>query len=191
MAVTNGMTTAPHAVQLAATPARWQISTKTSTWRIFGPRLALPRTSSSPIRRSKRSNSRAKPSRENPGKFGFSPADCGYLHLQEIRIVNEDGEELLHLDDGRIQTPVSAPQLLKALETQVEITREIIDAWNKTDKLTGAVQDLIYALESQTECAQAVLEPGRMATSPAPSTISKNPSDYALKTIADAKGGAA
>ena len=32
---------------------------------------------------------------EDPRKFGFSPADCGFLELQEIRIVNDDARRSL------------------------------------------------------------------------------------------------
>ena len=128
---------------------------------------------------------------ENPGKFGFSPADCGYLHLQEIRIVNEHAKELLTWMTDEYRLQVSAPQLLKALERQLEITREIIDAWNKTDKLQGAVQDLIYALESQTECAQDVLDAWENGDLAGAVNGLEESLHYAIKTIADAKGGAA
>jgi len=128
---------------------------------------------------------------EDPGKFGFSPADCGYLVLQEIRIVNEDGEELLNWATDEYRLQLYAPDLLKALEKQLEITREIIDAWNKTDKLQGAVQDLIYALESQTECARDVLDAWENGDLAGAVNGLEESLDYAIKTVADAKGGAA
>jgi hypothetical protein len=95
---------------------------------------------------------------EDPGKLGFSPADCGYLELQEIRIVNRDGEELLHWMTDEYRLQLYAPELLKALERQVEATRGIIDAWDNTDRLPEAVEDLIEALERQSESARAVID---------------------------------
>jgi hypothetical protein len=129
--------------------------------------------------------------REDPGKFGFSPAECGYLELQEIRIVNDDAEEVLcwMTDEYRLQ--LYAPELLKALEKQVEITREIVDAWNKTDKLQGAVQDLIYALESQAECARDVLDAWENGDLAGAVSGLEESLAYATKAIADSKGGAA
>ena len=128
---------------------------------------------------------------EDPGKFGFSPADCGYLQLQEIRIVNQDGEELLvwMTDEYRLQ--LCAPELLKALEHQVEATRGIVDAWDNTDHLPDAVEDLIEALERQSESARAVLDAWENGDLAAAVRDLEDSLTVALKAIADAKGGAA
>jgi hypothetical protein len=128
---------------------------------------------------------------EDPGKFGFSPADCGYLALQEIRIVNKDGQEVLTWETDEYRLQLYAPELLKALEEQLEITSEIIDAWNKTDKLQGAVQDLIYALESQSECARDVLDAWENGDLASAVNGLEESLTTARKAIADAKGGAA
>jgi hypothetical protein len=128
---------------------------------------------------------------EDPGKFGFSPADCGYLKLQEIRIVNEHAKELLDWTTDEYRLQLAAPQLLKALEAQVQATREIIDAWNNTDQLYGAVQDLISDLDHQSQLAQAVLEAHE--TSDLGSTIDEleQSLNTSLEAVAQAKGGAA
>jgi len=129
--------------------------------------------------------------REAPGKFGFSPAECGYLVLQAIRIVNKDGEELLHWMTDEYRLQLHAPELLKALESQVEATREIVDSWDNMDCLVGAIQDLIEDLEQQSESALAVLhscENGELTSAVRDLEDSLR---NALKTIADAKGGAA
>jgi hypothetical protein len=96
--------------------------------------------------------------REDPTKFGFSPADCGYLHLQEIRIVNQDGEELLSWMTDEYRLQLTAPQLLKALESQVEATRGIIDAWEEMESLPGGIQDIIEALEDAIETLEGLSE---------------------------------
>ena len=128
---------------------------------------------------------------DDPGKFGFSPADCGILELQEIRIVNQDAEEVLlwMTDEYRLQ--LYAPDLLKALESQIEAARGIVDAWDNTDHLPVAVQDLIDALEHQTEAARAVIdswEQGDLAGAVHGLELSL---DEALDALAKAKGGAA
>ena len=61
---------------------------------------------------------------EDPGKFGFSPADCGYLHLQEIRIVNEDGEELLCWMTDAHRLELAAPKLLTAAQAVIASCRQ-------------------------------------------------------------------
>jgi hypothetical protein len=128
---------------------------------------------------------------EDPGKFGFSPADCGYLHLQEIRIVNQDGEELLvwMTDEYRLQ--LYAPELLKALERQIEATRGIVDAWDNTDHLPEAVEDLIAALERQSESARAVIDSWENGDLGGAVRDLEDSLTAALKAISDAKGGAA
>lgn len=128
---------------------------------------------------------------ENPGKFGFSPADCGYVQLQDIRIVNQDGEGVLTWMTDEYRLQVSAPQLLKALEAQVQATREIIDAWNNTDKLYGAVQDLINDLDHQSQLAQAVLEAHETSDLGAAIGDLEESLDASLEAIDQAKGGAA
>ena len=127
---------------------------------------------------------------EIPGKFGFSPAECGYLHLQEIRIVNQNAEEALHWMTDEYRLQLYAPELLKALESQVDAARKIVDAWDNTDRLPEAVQDLIDALEHQTEAARAVIdswEQGDLAGAVHGLEMSL---DESLAALARAKGGA-
>ena len=127
---------------------------------------------------------------EDASKLGFSPADCGFVELQEIRIVNQDGEELLDWMTDEYRLQLAAPLLLEALESQVETTRRIIDACN-TDGFPDTVDDLIDALDRLSDCGRAVLdawENGDLV-----STISnlEDSLPVALKAIAEAKGGAA
>jgi hypothetical protein len=130
---------------------------------------------------------------EGPGKFGFSPADCGYLQLQEIRIVNQDGEKRLvwMTDEYRLQ--LCAPELLKALESQIEATRRIVDAWDEMDSLPGAVEDIIEALERHSESARGILDSCERENGQLAAAVSdlQDSLTVALKAIADAKGGAA
>jgi len=128
---------------------------------------------------------------EDPGKFGFSPAECGYLELQEIHIINRDAEEVLHWMTDAYRLQLYAPELLKALERQAEATREIIDAWAITDRLPEAVEDLVEALERQSESARAVLDAWEHGDLAGAVRDLENSLTIALKAIADAKGGAA
>jgi hypothetical protein len=128
---------------------------------------------------------------EDPGKLGFSPAECGYLELQEIHIINRDGEEVLHWMTDAYRLQFYAPELLKALERQAEATREIIDAWAITDRLPEAVEDLVEALERQSESARAVLDAWEHGDLAGAVRDLENSLTIALKAIADAKGGAA
>lgn len=127
---------------------------------------------------------------EDPRKFGFSPADCGFLELQEIRIVNDDGEEVHVWMTDQYRLQLYAPELLKALEQQIALTREIIDAWNNTDKLYGAVHDLINDLEHQSQSAQAVLEAHEASDLGSAMGELEDSLTVALEAIAGAKGGA-
>jgi hypothetical protein len=129
--------------------------------------------------------------REDPRKFGFSPAECGYLELQEIRIVNQDGEEALTWTTDEYRLQLYAPELLKALESQIEATRQIIDAWNDTDDVPAIVEDLIEAFERHSESARAALD--SWGTSDLAGAVGdlEDSLRAALKAIADAKGGAA
>jgi len=128
---------------------------------------------------------------EDPGKFGFSPADCGYLVLQEIRIVNENAEEVLNWVTDEYRLQLYAPELLKALESQVEATREIVDSWDNMDCLVGAIQDLIEDLEQQSESALAVLHSCENGELTSAVRDLENSLTVAVKAIAGAKGGAA
>ena len=128
---------------------------------------------------------------EDPGKLGFSPAECGYLELQEIRIINRDAEEVLTWMTDAYRLQLYAPELLKALERQAEATREIIDAWAITDRLPEAVEDLVEALERQSESARAVLDAWEHGDLAGAVRDLENSLTIALKAIADAKGGAA
>ena len=121
--------------------------------------------------------------------LGFTPGDCP--QLQEIRIITEDAEEVLIwlTDEYRLQ--LAAPELLKVLEKQIRIAREIIDAWNNTDQLYGAVQDLINDLDHQSQAAQAVLEAHETSDlGGAPAELEELLNEN-LAAIAQAKGGAA
>jgi len=137
---------------------------------------------------------------EDPGKFGFSPADCGYLVLQAIRIVNEDGEELLHWMTDEYRLQLHAPELLKALESQVEAANEILDTHDEIDPLQGGIEDIVQALdhiiddlEGLSEAARGMLvshENGNTQIAAAARDL-KASIAVAFKAIANAKGGAA
>ena len=101
-------------------------------------------------------------------------------------------------DEYRLQ--VSAPQLLKALEAQVEATRGIVDVWDEMDSLPGVAQDIIgglediiAALEGLSESARGVLVSCENENSQFAAAVSdlQDSLTVSLKTIADAKGGAA
>jgi hypothetical protein len=128
---------------------------------------------------------------DDPSKLGFSPAECGYVELQEIRIVNEDAEELLCWMAGEYRLQMHAPELLKALQKQIEATREIIDSWNNTDKFCGAVEDLISDLEHQSEYAKAVLEAHETSELGGAIEELEKSLEVSLDAIAQVKGGAA
>ena len=124
----------------------------------------------------------------NPEKLGITPGDMA--ELQEIRLVSEEGEEVLTWMTDEYRLQYHAPDLLKALESQVEATREIIDACN-TDRLPDAVHDLIDALDRQSDCARAVLDAWENGDLVGAISGLEDSLAAALKAIADAKGGAA
>ena len=119
----------------------------------------------------------------------FDPITEGYC-VREITICDEHGQQhaIWQTDEYRLQ--LQAPELLKALESQVEATRQIIDAWNETDDVPAVVEDLIEAFERHREAANAALytwENGDLAG--AVRDLDKSLT-CALKAIAAAKGGA-
>ncbi|MGA3101405.1 MAG: hypothetical protein ABSD61_06060 [Terracidiphilus sp.] len=118
-------------------------------------------------------------------------ADGSGYCVREITISDERGQQhsLWQTDEYRLQ--LAAPKLLQAIEKQLEITREIIHAWNNTDKLQGAVQDLIYAFESQSECARDVLDTWENGDLAGAVNGLEESLTFALEAIAQAKGGAA
>ena len=107
----------------------------------------------------------------NPEKLGITPGDMA--ELQEIRLVSEEAEEVLTWMTDEYRLQLYAPELLKALESQVETTRKIIDAWDEMNGLSEAVEDLIEALDRQSESTRAELNA------------------WGTSDLADAKGGAA
>jgi aconitase B len=111
--------------------------------------------------------------------------------LQEIRLVSEEAEEVLTWMTDEYRLQLYAPDLLKALESQIEATRGIIDAWENTDCLPEAVQDLIDALDRQSEYARAVLDAWENSDLVGAISGLEDSLAAALKAIADAKGGAA
>ncbi len=121
--------------------------------------------------------------------LGFTPGDAP--ELQEIRIVTEDAEEVLIWQTDEYRLQLAAPKLLKALQKQIEITREIIDAWNNTDHLYSAVEDLISELDSKSQWAQEVLRASERCDLTAPIEDLENSLDENLSAIAQATGGAA
>jgi hypothetical protein len=125
----------------------------------------------------------------NPEKLGITPGDMA--ELQEIRLVSEEAEEVLTWMTDEYRLQLYAPDLLKALESQVEATRGIIDAWENTDCLPEAVQDLIDALDRQSEYARAVLDAWENSDLVGAISGLEDSLAAALKAIADAKGGAA
>jgi hypothetical protein len=121
--------------------------------------------------------------------LGFTPGDCP--ELQQIRIATEDAVEVLIWQTDEYRLQLAAPKLLQALEKQIEITREIIDAWNNTDHLYSAVEDLISELDSKSQWAQEVLRASARCDLTDPIEHLEKSLDENLATIAQAKGGAA
>jgi len=111
--------------------------------------------------------------------------------VREIVITDEDGQQhaVWQTDEYRLQ--LAAPKLLEALEGQIEITRDIIDAWKNTDHLYGAVEDLISELDSKSQWAQELLRASDRCDLTAPIEDLEKSLDENLATIAQAKGGAA
>ena len=124
----------------------------------------------------------------NPEKLGITPGDMA--ELQEIRLVNEEGEEVLTWMTDEYRLQYHAPDLLKALQSQVEATRQIIDACS-TDRLPDAVHDLIDALDRQSDCARAALDAWENGDLVGAISGLEDSLAAALKAIAAAKGGAA
>jgi hypothetical protein len=120
----------------------------------------------------------------------FDPIAEGYC-VREITISDEHGQRqaIWQTDEYRLQ--LAAPALLMALEKQIEITREIIDAWNNTDHLYSAVEDLISELDSKSQWAQEVLRASERCDLTAPIEDLEKSLDENLFAIAQAKGGAA
>ena len=121
--------------------------------------------------------------------LGFTPGDCP--ELQEIRIAIQDAEEVLVWQTDEYRLQLAAPKLLEALEKQIQITHEIIDAWNNTDKLCGAVQDLINDLDHQSESAHAVLEAHETSDLGIAIDELEESLNTSLEALTQAKGGAA
>jgi hypothetical protein len=120
----------------------------------------------------------------------FDPTAEGYC-VREITISDEHGQQhaLWQTDEYRLQ--LAAPTLLKALEKQIAITREITDAWNNTDKVLGAVQDLVNDLEHRSQSAQEVIEAYENSDLAGPIDALEESLNENLAAIAKAKGGAA
>ncbi len=121
--------------------------------------------------------------------LGFTPGDCP--QLQEIRIITEDAEEVLIWQTDEYRLQLAAPKLLTALQKQIEIAREIIDAWNNTDHLYSAVEDLISELDSKSQWAQEVLRASERCDLTAPIEDLEKSLDENLSAIAQATGGEA
>jgi hypothetical protein len=119
--------------------------------------------------------------------LGFTPGDAP--ELQEIRIVTEDGDEVLTWQTDEYRLQLAAPKLLQALEKQIEITREIVDAWNNTDGLRDAVEDLINELDTKSQSAHEVIRAWEKSDLSAPIDELEKSLDITLDAIAQAKGG--
>ena len=87
----------------------------------------------------------------------FDPTGEGYC-IREITVSDEHDQQhaLWQTDEYRLQ--LAAPKLLQALEKQIEITTQIIDAWNNYDGPRPIVEELIEALQRQSEDASAALD---------------------------------
>jgi hypothetical protein len=112
-------------------------------------------------------------------------------NVREITISDEHGKHHATWQTDEYRLQLAAPQLLKALESQVEATRQIVDAWGELNGLSQAVEDLIETLERQRESARAELN--AWGTSDFVDAVGdlEDSLRNTLKTIADAKGGAA
>jgi hypothetical protein len=120
----------------------------------------------------------------------FDPTAEGYC-VRQITISDEHGQQhaIWQTDEYRLQ--LAAAKLLQAVEKQIEITREIIDAWNNTDHLYSAVEDLISELDSKSQWAQEVLRASDRCDLTAPIEDLEKSLDISLEAVAHAKGGAA
>lgn len=120
----------------------------------------------------------------------FDPTAEGYC-VREITVSDEHGQQhaVWQTDEYRLQ--LAAPKLLQALENQIQATREIIDAWNNTDSLHGAVEDLISDLDHQSHLARAVIEAHETSDLGAAIEELEQSLDKTLDAVAQAKGGAA
>ena len=120
--------------------------------------------------------------------LGFTPGDCP--ELQEIRIATEDAVEVLIWQTDEYRLQLAAPKLLQALEEKIEIIKEIIDAWNNYDGPRPIVEELIEALQRQSQDASAALDACEIDDLSAVSDLQETIAP-ALELIAQAKGGAA
>jgi hypothetical protein len=120
----------------------------------------------------------------------FDPTAEGYC-IREITISDEHDQQhaIWQTDEYRLQ--LAAPKLLQAIEKQIQITREIINAWNNTDHLYSAVEDLISELDNKSQWAQEVLRASDRCDLTAPIEDLQKALDENLATIAQAKGGEA
>jgi hypothetical protein len=120
----------------------------------------------------------------------FDPTAEGYC-VRQIEISDEHDQQhaLWQTDEYRLQ--LAAPKLLQALEKQIAITREIIDAWNNTDQLYCAIEDLISQLNDKAEWAREVIKAGENSDLSGPIDSLEQSLESSLDAVAQAKGGAA
>jgi len=114
----------------------------------------------------------------------------GYC-VQQITITDDKGQQHAFWQTDEYRLKLAAPNLLQALEKQIAITRAIIDAWNNTDKVHGAVQDLINDLEHRSQSAREVIEAYENSDLAGPIEELEELLNENLAAIAQAKGGAA
>jgi hypothetical protein len=119
----------------------------------------------------------------------IEPTAEGYA-VREIVLTDEQGNHHAVWQTDEYRTQLAAPKLLQALEKQIGITREILDAWNNTDHLYGAVEDLISELDSKSQWAQEVLRASERCDLTAPIEDLEKSLDETLDAVAQAKGGA-
>ena len=111
--------------------------------------------------------------------------------VRQITISDEQGQRVAiwQTDEYRLQR--AAPKLLEALERQVEINREILDAWNNNDEPHHIVEELIEGLQRQSESASAALDACKNDDLASAVHDLEETLSHAIDAIAEAKGGAA
>lgn len=111
--------------------------------------------------------------------------------VRQITISDEQGQRVAIWQTGEYRLQLAAPKLLEALERQVEINRDILDAWNNNDEPHRIVEELIEGLQGQSESASAALDACKNDDLASAVHDLEETLSHAINAIAQAKGGAA
>jgi hypothetical protein len=111
--------------------------------------------------------------------------------VRQITISDEQGQRVAIWQTDEYRLQLAAPKLIEALERQVEINREILDAWNNNDEPHRIVEELIEGLQRQSESASAALDAYENDDLASAVHDLEETLSHAIAAIAQAKGGAA